>query len=152
MESYANNKYYLDNTFKPDDQVKWLKLIDFSLKFVDEIEFNILRKSIEFYDFQDTFRNEIVGQGRRKDKIYHHKEYIRLKITNDLVDYIKEKPYSSWHKNFLEDISFLKNGLEFFATISHENYVIVRLSETDRDDFNKQGFNFEIEWPYPYDK
>ena len=137
---------------KPNDQDKWLFLLDYSIEIAEEVEFNVFRKSKDFNDFLKTFYDEIVDQVRHKDKIYFSKEMIRFKLSKNLIEYIKEKTYSSWYNNFIEDISFLKDGVEFFAAITHENYIIMRLSDATREQFNKQGFNFEMSWPYPYDK
>jgi hypothetical protein len=152
MTTSVENKYFVDSTLEQDDQGKWLILIDFAIESAEEIEFNILKKSNDYYAFIDDFKKDIIAQGKRKDKIYHTKEYIRLKKSEGLINYIRAKTYSSWYKNFLEDISFLKNGTEYFATITHENYVIIKMSESKRIELNKTGFNFEMEWPYPYDK
>ena len=142
------DKYYVDSSLKTDNQDKWVRLLDLYLPLANEIEFNILNKTAEFFDFTDLFKSEIVSQGKRKDKIYHYKEYIRLRKSEELVNYLRTKPYSSWTNYCLEDLSLIKGGVEFFATITHENYIIIKLSGPDRERLNKEGFDFNIEWPY----
>lgn len=149
MITSLENKYYADRTLKKTDQLKWIFLIDFAIETAEEIEFNIFRKSNEYYALIDNFEKDILVQGIRKDKIYHSGEFIRLKRSEGLINYIKTKPYSRWYSNDLQDISFLKNGVEFFATITHENHVILKMSESKRAELNKMGFDFEYAWPIP---
>lgn len=151
MRELNDNKYFVDSTLKKDDPEKWLLILDFTINSAEEIEFNIFKKSRSYYAFIEEFRKDIIDQGNRDDKIYSFKESIRLKKSEKLINYIRDRPYDFWWGNCLEDMSFIKNGIEFFATITHENYVIISLSESDRNFLNKKGYNFEIEWPYPYD-
>ena len=46
----------------------------------------------------------------------------------------------------LEDISFLRQNSEFLGTISHENYIVLQMTEDERQSWNKKGFNFEFDW------
>jgi hypothetical protein len=149
MES---NKYYVDSTINTVDHDKWLLLLEYAFNLADQVEFNVLKQSKDFFNFLVTFQDSLTDPAKPIDKIYTRGEYIRLELTKEVKDFIKSKYYNDWYNYFLEDISFLKNGLEFFATITHENYVIIKLDESDRDYFNKQGFSFEVEWPYPYNQ
>ena len=148
----SGSKYYIDTTLNRDEHDKWIQLIDLYIEDAEEIEFNILFKSSDYHDFFNEFKDDLISIGKRKDKIYHSGQYIRFKKSLKLVQYIKAKPYSDWKNNFLEDISFLKNGIEFFATISHEYYIIIKLDESERFELNSKGYSFDTELPYPNKK
>jgi hypothetical protein len=148
----TNCKYYLDYTLQKTDQDKWLELLDYAFVMAEQVEFNILDRTFGKPDIPADLSIDLIDQGKRKDKIYYSGNFIRFQITKNLKEFITSKLYSDWYNFYIEDISFLKNGIEFFATITHENYVIVQLSESYRDDLNKKGFHFDSEWPYYPDK
>jgi hypothetical protein len=148
----TNCKYYLDNTLQKTDQDKWLELLDYAFGIAEQVEFNILNRPFGKPDIPADLSIDLVDQGKRKDKIYHSGKFIRFQLTKSIKEFIISKSYSDWYNFYIEDISFLKDGIEFFATITHENYVIVQLSESYRNDLNKKGFHFDSEWPYNPDK
>lgn len=139
-------KYYCDDTFYSEDNDKWSFLLDYAFERADAVEFNVLYLKKKFPQEIDSLSCDIIGEGRRKDKIYVSGDYIRYRLSEELKRFIKSKEYKDW-KNFdLEDISFLKYDEEFLATITHENYIIIQATEEHRDILNKKGFNFWCQW------
>jgi hypothetical protein len=61
-------------------------------------------------------------------------------------DFIRKKGIRGWRNTQLEDISFLRQNFEFFGTVSHENYIILQMTEDERKSWNKKGFNFEFDY------
>jgi hypothetical protein len=148
----TNCKYYLDDTFQKTDHGRWLELLEYAFGKAEQVEFNILITQYGRIDIPADLRMALLDHGKRKGKIYSYGMFIRFRLTENLKEFILSKSYSDWDNFYLQDISFLKDGIEFFATITHENYIIVQLSDSYRDDFNKKGFHFELEWPYNPDK
>ncbi len=142
-------KYYCDESLKDDESVKWTYLLDYAFGNADEVEFNILDSDDELEKITSDFSDYITNKGKRKNKIYASGQFIRFKLTEKVKEFIKDKSYADWAGKNLEDISFLKNGKEFFATISHENYVILQMTEQQKTDLNNKGFNFE--WDFGVD-
>ena len=67
-------------------------------------------------------------------------------MTDKLKGFIKSKKYYEWYNFFLEDVSFIKDNVEFMATITHENYVILQMTEIQRNNLNINGYNFWSDW------
>jgi len=56
------------------------------------------------------------------------------------------KKYAIWLNYNLEDIALLQNGKEILSTITHENYVIMLMTESQRNELNNNGFGFFSDW------
>lgn len=140
-------KFYLDESLKPTDKDKIDDLLKYAFDLADEIEFNILysdEKKLE--KTIEIIKDDLVGRGKRIDKIYNSSEYIRFKLTDKTKDFIKKQGIQGWRNSQLEDISFLRQGIEFLGTVSHENYIILQMTEDERQSWNEKGFKFEINW------
>lgn len=139
-------RYFCDDTFKNEDYDKWSYLLDYAFDKADQVEFNILYPDSDLTKLLADLSTDFIGRGKRTDKIYRSGQFIRYHLTDRTKNFIKSKKYSDWRSYLFEDISFLKNGKEFFATITHENYVILQLTEEQRSILNKKGFNFQYDW------
>jgi len=91
-------------------------------------------------------KDEVIADSVRKDKVYPSGEYIRYRLSKEVIDFVRSKELSHWRNYPLEDISFLKDGVEILATISHEDYVILLMSVEEKETRNRQGFHFDSEW------
>ena len=136
-------KYYIDNSF---DQQQWETIIAEVLSIADSVEFNYLYKKKTVPPELAILKDAVIANGVRKDKVYPSGEYIRYRLSKEVIEFVKSKELSHWRNYPLEDISFLKDGVEFLATISHEDYVILLMSEEERETRNRQGFHFDFEW------
>ena len=141
----SKTKYYLDESLKDLDYEKWKYLLDFAFERADQIEFNILISNKDLDELLTELSDDFVEMGNRKNKIYSNGQFIRYRLSDKMKHFIKSKNYRDWYNFVFEDISFLKDGLEFFATITHENYVILQLTPEQKDNFNKKGFDFRYE-------
>lgn len=141
-----HTKYYCDESLKDDDYDKWLFLLDYAFNKADQVEFNILYFNNDLNTILQNLADDFILQGKRTDKIYQSGQFIRYRLSDSLKKFVQSKKYSEWNFFVFEDISFLKGGKEFFATITHENYIIIRLTEEELFYFNKIGFNFNIDW------
>ncbi len=138
-------KYYIDTSI--EDDAKWKYMIASILQKAETVEFNILykrhEKSLE-KEFGEDFK--LASYLSNVKKIYSSGKCVQFPLTENIKNILMSKDYSSWNNNYIEDPSFRKNGEEIFATITHEHYVIMLLSETERLSLNSQGFEFETEW------
>jgi len=137
-------KYYLAENI---DEKDWINLLDFAFQEADSVEFNLLYQDEYLEKVLDSFSQCIVfKQPKRKSKIYSSGSVLRLEMTNKVRTFIEAKSFSDWMNSPLEDISFLQDGNEFLATITHEGYVIAQLTEDKREALKKEGINFQYEW------
>ena len=137
-------KYYLAEKI---DKQGWRNLLDFAFQKADRVEFNILYQDKSLEELLDDFSKFIVfKQSKRKDKLYSSGSVVRLKMTDEVKSFIESKSFSDWVNSPLEDISFLYNGFEFLATITHEGYIIAKLTEDKREAFKKEEIYFQHEW------
>ncbi|MCU0352054.1 MAG: hypothetical protein MUF43_14700 [Flavobacterium sp.] len=139
-------RYYCDDTFRKDDDIKWNHLLDYAFDLADHVEFNILHVGQKYPSEIESLLGDLVERKHKRDKIYATDESIRFKLTDSLKNFIKSKKYNDWNNYFLEDISFIKHNLEFMATITHENYIILQMTEDLRDDLNNKNFDFCFDW------
>ena len=140
-------KFYLDDkTMKESDQKKWSYLLDYAFGKADMVEFNILYTDTALKKILTDFADDLIDKGKRRNKIYASGHYVRFRLTDKIKDFIKSKEYRDWYNSNLEDISFLLENHEFFATITHEDYVIIQMTDKHREIFNKRGFSFLDIW------
>lgn len=145
--SIMTKKFYCDESLKATDKEKTEALLNYAFGLADHVEFNILYRDDR--DLERTInpvKDDLVERGKRFDKIYNGTEYIRFKLTDKVKDFVKKRGIGGWRNTQLEDISFLRQGLEFLGTVSHENYIILQMTEDERRTWNEKGFNFEFYW------
>ena len=85
---------------------------------------------------------DLVAEGKRKDKIYASGKFRRYKITDSIKNFVWHKEYLTWKNYQFEDLSLLKNNVEILATITHENYIFISISEQERVFLNEKGYDF----------
>ena len=138
-------KFYCYDSFQKDDEAKWQYLLDYAFQKADEIKFNILYSDQQLAPEIENLADNIVEKGKRSNKI-NSGNYLKFKLTDQVKNFIKSKKYADWLNFNLEDISFLSNEKEFFVTITHENYIILELTEKQRKELRNKGFDFWCEW------
>jgi len=137
-------KYYCNKNIIRDDQ--WKYLVGLVLRDTDTIEFNILSRRYKSF-LHSTLSGmfyEVIE--KREGKIYQTGEFLRFPFTDGIKQFILHKDYADWRNHFIEDVCFISNGIEVLSTVTHENYIIMLLSEHQRHELNNNGFEFEIEW------
>lgn len=137
-------KYYCDSSAKTDEQ--WKYLLGLVLELSDMVEFNILFRKYKS-SIEEEFPNEsykIIDT--RIGKIYQIGKIIQIQLSDTVKRYILQKDYTDWKNYFIEDVCFLSKGKEILSTVSHENYIIMPLSEDQRQELNNKGFDFDMEW------
>ena len=141
-----NEQEFIDVTsrFNSHFNNKWLIILDYIFPKSDEIEFNIFQVKKQLDSFINTWQDEFIEKGRRSNKIYPSGEYIRFKLTERFKEFIKSIKIREWSNYGLEDISFLKNGIEILAIITHENFIYLLMTDLQADILNNQDFNFEL--------
>ena len=134
--------YYCDASFKETDDEKWFFLLRKVLYDSDYVEFNVHKK--DFYKIPeiDSISKHIIDTVKFKQKIYPRNKSISYQLNEDVIKFILSKKYTDWKNYYLEDISIFKNDLEIFATITHENYIIMPLNADEYIDLNNKGYNF----------
>lgn len=142
-------KYALTETVK-DNQL-WFELLKSKIKESDYAEFNLLYRKDLLPEIK-KLENHLVDKGSRQDKIYVSGEFRRYELTDEVIEFIVSKPYKKWNNYQLEDLSLIKNNIEVLATITHENYIFVRMTEEERIRYNSKGYEFgelfEINFPH----
>ncbi len=143
----TTKKYYCDESLKKTDKDKIEYLLTYAFGLADQVEFNVLYKDDKLLN--ETIKNvkdDIVASGQRFDKIYNGVEFIRFSLTDKVKDFIRTKGIMGWRNTQLEDISFLRDNVEFLGTVSHENYIILQMTDKERESLNDMGFNFEFDY------
>ena len=141
-----SQKYYWDVSFKDNDDKKWQMLLDWSFEIAEYVEFNVLYTNQELTEEIEKLSKFLVEKIKRKNKIYPSGYSMRYKMCNELKEFIQSKKYKDWLNYNFEDISFINSEIEFFATITHENFIIIKMSNNQRKIFNAFGCNFEYEY------
>jgi hypothetical protein len=142
------NPFYLDRSLKKDYDDKWEYLLSIAFIDAEEVAFNITFQKIELSNRIKDLFPDLVFRGKDVNRFYGTGKTLRFKLTDRLKRFIKSKSYNDWYNFELEDISFYKDGKEFFCTITHEDYVILQMDENLRNDLNNKGFSFE---PFPFE-
>jgi hypothetical protein len=143
---YQNKKYYCDDSVKKNDNEKWNYLLNYSFQIADAVEFNLLFRNQKLPNEIQSLFVDLIEKKKDTNKIYFSGESLKFRLTDRIKDFIKSKKYSDWKNYYLEDISFIKGTTEFFATITHENYIILQMTQSQRSELNQNGFNFWCEW------
>jgi hypothetical protein len=139
-----SSRYYCYDSIKKEDNEKWQYLLDYAFQKADTVEFNILY-SYDLITEIEGLKVSLLETGKRENKLYPG-NYVRFRLSDPVKHFIRSKNYSDWYNFNLEDISFLQNGKEFFATITHQDYIILDLTEKQRKELNEMGFDFWCEW------
>ncbi|MBK8390720.1 MAG: hypothetical protein IPL23_16150 [Saprospiraceae bacterium] len=133
-------KYALTETLT--DHNMWIELLKMKWNEAEFVEFNTLFK----YDLLnlelEELKIDLVAEGKRKDKIYASGKFRRYKITDSIKNFVWHKEYLTWKNYQFEDLSLLKNNVEILATITHENYIFISISEQERVVLNEKGYDF----------
>ncbi|MBK8634829.1 MAG: hypothetical protein IPN72_15180 [Saprospiraceae bacterium] len=133
-------KYALTETLT--DPNMWIELLKMKWNEAEFVEFNTLFK----YDLLnlelEELKIDLVAEGKRKDKIYASGKFRRYKITDSIKNFVWHKEYLTWKNYQFEDLSLLKNNVEILATITHENYIFISISEQERVFLNEKGYDF----------
>lgn len=147
-------KFYCDESLKADDKDKTDELLSYAFGLADHVEFNILYKDEKELETKiKSIKDDLIDRGKRLDKIYNGTDYIRFRLTGKVKDFVRQRGIIGLRNTQLEDISFLRQNFEFLrqnfeflGTISHENYIVLQMTEDERQSWNKRGFNFEFDW------
>ncbi|MDF1574152.1 MAG: hypothetical protein P1P86_03040 [Bacteroidales bacterium] len=137
-------KYYCDSSVKSDAQ--WRHLLDLALEGADTVEFNALSK-----DYKSSLAEVLPGEPyeiikTREGKIYQSGDIIRFHLSENVKQFLLKKEYANWKNYFIEDVCLISKGKEILSTVSHEHYIIMPLSEAQRQELNNEGFSFDFEW------
>jgi hypothetical protein len=143
----TENRFYCDDSLKYGEEEKWKYLLEYAFEKADFVEFNILYSNQEITNEIESLSEFLVEKSKRSEKIYANGNYfVRYELTDKLKEFIKSKKYEDWNGFNYEDISFVKNGKEFFATNTHENLVIMEMNKALKEKLTKKGFDFWCDW------
>ncbi|MEJ8755712.1 hypothetical protein WG947_01780 [Pontibacter sp. H259] len=134
------NSFALSESIVSDK--KWYDLLNTYLEKADFAEFNILYDSRKLNPELESLEPDLVEELERKNKIYSSRMSRRYRLSDRVKKFILSKPYKDWNNYQFEDLSLIKNGIEIFATITHENYIFAQMSDEERDRLNEQGYDF----------
>jgi hypothetical protein len=147
LANYLSMRFWCDESIARKDNDKIECILDYAFSLADEVEFNILYEGDkELFRTIHSIQSDIIKRGQRFDKIYNGVEFIRFTLTDKVKTFVKANGLFGWTNSQLEDISFLRNGFEFLGTISHENFLILQMTDDQRRTFNDKGFNFVYDY------
>ena len=140
-------RFWCDESVGRKDKDKIEHILDYAFNLADEVEFNILYSGDrELLNAIEQIQSDVIQRGQRFDKIYTGVEFVRFRLTDKVKSFVKTKGLFGWTNTQLEDISFLRAGFEFLGTVSHENHLILQMTDEQRKTFNENGFNFEYDY------
>ena len=137
-------RYYCDNTINSNE--KWQYLLSLVVTECDHVAFNVLQKNFESVLEKDLINEAETLNYKKNEKIYSSGKQLLFPLNEKVLKFINSKEYNEWKNFCIEDPSFMKDGKEILATITHENYIIMLLSEKQRVMLNSKGFEFKIKW------
>jgi len=134
-------KYYCDESPKPKE--KWDLILSEAFNLADSVGFNVHNNEKEF----ELLDSELIEKDAIKCRIINSgRSFYLYKLSDKLKKIIRSKDYNFWALGTFEDISFWQGGTEIFSTNSHENYLIARLTDEQREKWNGLGFDFTFDW------
>jgi hypothetical protein len=145
--SNTENRYYCDDSLKYGEEEKWQYLLDYAFEKAEFVEFNVLYSNQEITSEIESLSEFLVEKNKRAEKIYSNGNYfVRYELSDELKEFIKSKKYRDWNGYNYEDISFVKNGKEFFATNTHENLIIIEMNKNLKEKLTEKKFDFWCDW------
>ena len=70
----------------------------------------------------------------------------RFILTPAVIAEVRAKSYNEWNNYEAEDPAFYQEDVLLLGTITHEDYVVMRLSESERMILKNQGIDFWCNW------
>ena len=107
----------------------------------DFVDFNVLYKDSDFFQFLEKHKNNfILQENERFAKQYFTGKYCRFFLDIQFINFLKEFKLQNFKNYFLEDPSFIKNDKEIISIVSHEDVLIVNDEFIDISFFYANGF------------
>lgn len=142
-DQLEKQKYYLCDQF---DSWSWKYLLHQVIAKSKYIEFNQLFIN-EKLPPELEWMNKYLVIETANNKIYKSGNSKRFEITDSITHFILSKEFREWRDSYFEDISFFsQEGTEILATITHENYVIKLMTESEKVEMKDKGIDFWCEW------
>ncbi|MFD2785047.1 hypothetical protein [Hymenobacter rubripertinctus] len=140
MEFTPAPLYFLDAAFGQRAH-QWPALLERVLLSVNYLALNqLLRQG----PLSDIFRQAQVALPQQVARVYGATH--RFRLTPAIQAYCRAMQYLDWPANDFEDPAFYCNGQLVLGTISHEDYVVLWLSEAEKEALNQQGYDFWCRW------
>jgi hypothetical protein len=136
-------KYYCQKNFEDLPKQSWALLIDKVLVEATHLEVSMIFSEIAF---SRAFINALTYLPENIHRVYAATH--RFQLTSAVVTEVRNIEYLSWDSDKLENPAFYQNDILFLGTISHEDLVIMLLSEPDRNELNSMGFSFVEEYRF----
>lgn len=123
---------------------KWEDVISYVVPLATHVEFNILYSDSVLEKILKKYRDSIEDTISKKKKIYRSGKVLRLKLTEEVKDFIACKAFSDFKNWVLEDPSFYINDIEIIASVSHEDQIHLRSTHINMEYF--QHFDLAYCW------
>ena len=140
MDSNSASSYFCDDNFSSQPR-PWAALLAQVLPKANYLELN---RFLLLGPLPDLFREARVALPQQAKRVY--KATHRFWLTPTLRAYCLALPYSGWQNGDFEDPAFYQDDQLLVGTITHENYVVLQLSETEKALLNEQGYDFRSQW------
>ena len=136
-------KYYYHESFGDLPSGSWIILLDKILTQASHLE---ICTSFSRAALPNAFKTAKISLPENIDRVYTATQ--RFRLTSAVVSEVRSREYLSWDSNDLEDPAFYQNDVLLLGTISHEDLVVIILSESERIDLNNSGFSFCKEYRF----
>ncbi len=139
----SSMKYYCNDNFDNLPEKAWQLLLDKVIGIATHLE---VSKNFSKAPFSVAFTAAAVPLPQHIDRAYVATH--RFLLTPEVIAEVKSKTYKDWDNYDSEDPAFYQEDVLLLGTITHEDYVVMRLYEKDRAELNSQGFDFWCEWSF----
>ncbi|WP_156126166.1 hypothetical protein [Hymenobacter sp. DG25B] len=134
-------KYFLQESFNKLPATRWGELLDKALPKANYLELNQLWSKARLSPVLAQAQVFLPANIPRVYKATH-----RFSLTPEVVAYIKGVAFHDWKNGAFEDPALYHDNTLLLGTISHEDYVVLPLTEDERAQLNGQGFDIWCEW------
>ncbi|ALW85177.1 hypothetical protein AUC43_08775 [Hymenobacter sedentarius] len=136
-------KYYCNDNFDDLPEKAWQLLVDRVIESATHFE---VSRTFSKAPFPAAFTAAEVPLPENINRTYAATN--RFLLTPEVIAEVKRKTYKDWDNYDSEDPAFYQEDVLLLGTITHEDYVVMRLDEKDRTELNSQGFDFWCEWNF----
>jgi len=135
--------YYLDDNFDSYPPDRWLSVLNWVLPKANYVEIN---HSFSKVPIPGVLLHAEVPLPNGIQRVYSATH--RFYLTPEVAAFFVDKPYWYFDISTFEDVALYKDDTLVLGTITHEDYVVMLLNESERQQLNQQGLDFWCEWNF----
>ncbi len=124
----------------------WFAAIDYFESEIKYLELNYAYDTEQAIRFLEDFQYLRVRERHRGPRLYRDDSPVVFRIDDKLYQIVRSMSYDRWLYLGLEDPSLTNGETEFVAALTHHNMLGVRLTEYNKEHFQKLGFKLDCIW------